>query len=98
MDIFELTALTFMFVRHKNESTECKSEYGPDATEIKKLEEEIDKQDLSDYGPSKKDQALLDRMEDVEDHVADNMAAKLKAKGIDVQFNHDVYGVNEHKV
>jgi len=48
MDIFELTALTFMFVRHKNDSPECLGMYGPDATEIKKLEEEIDKQDLSD--------------------------------------------------
>jgi len=29
-------------------------------------------------------------MEEVEDKIADNMAAKLKAKGVDVKFNHDV--------
>lgn len=61
------------------------------------MEEEINKQDLSDYAPSKKDQELLDRMEDVEDHVADKLAAKLKLQGVDVKFNTDVYGVNEHK-
>jgi len=57
MDIFELAVLTFMFVRQKND-TELMSVYGPDATEIKKIEDEIEKEDHSKY-ISKDTKALM---------------------------------------
>lgn len=51
MDIFELAVLVFMFVREKNKT--FGEIYGPDATAVKKLEADIEKQDFSAYGPSK---------------------------------------------
>jgi len=47
MDAFELAVLTFMFVRTKN--AEYNDVYGPDATDLKQIEDDIEKEDHSSY-------------------------------------------------
>lgn len=61
MDVFDLSVLSFMLARNKNEALGNK--YGPDATDLTELEDGIDEEKLGGYVDKKQMEALKSQRE-----------------------------------